>query len=196
MTRLMPALLAACLAGPAFADDLDDRATAVFSAAFQDACMGAFLEDGRLIEPPQRFAVTSPASYGGDPAPMVLWIFRCNIGAYNVQSVALAHSEMNGIMPLAFAKPDLNIVLEDPDDYESAVKEVQIAGWSSSPFLVNPEVDAAQGEIRQIGYWRGIGDASDRAVWRLVDESFRLVRYEVDASYDGEVNPAVLAEFP
>jgi len=194
--RLMPALLAACLAGPALADDLDDRATAIFSAAYQEACSGAFLEDGRLIEPPQRFAMTSPSSYGGDPAPMVLWLFRCNIGAYNVQSVALAYSEMNGVIPLHFATPDLNIVLEDPEDYESAVKEVQIMGWSATPFLVNAEVDAAAGELRQVGYWRGIGDASDMAVWRLADEAFRLIRYEVDASYDGAVNPEVLVTFP
>lgn len=191
MKRLLPLIL---LASPALADDLDARATAVFSQAFAELCTGAFLEDGRLIEPPQRYDVMAPSSYD-QPAPVVLWQFRCNIGAYNVQSVFLAHTEYSGIVPLSFARPDLDVVLEDPENYEGPVKEIRIPGWSASPVVVNGSFDPATGRLTATGLWRGIGDASDTAVWGLIDEGFRLLRFEVDATYDGQVNPETLVSF-
>ncbi|NKX44997.1 hypothetical protein [Roseicyclus persicicus] len=195
--KLLPVLMLPSLAlgMPALADTLDDRATAVFSAAYADTCYSAFLEDGRLIEPPRRYAVVSPMTYGDAPVPMEVWLFRCNVGAYNVQSVLIGYTEADGITPLSVASPDLDIVLEDPDDLDSAVREVRIVGWSASQIVVNAEIDTAIGELREIGYWRGMGDASSAAVWRLVDLNFRLVRYDVDPTYDGEVNPTTLVLF-
>ena len=192
--RFVIPLYALLAAAPALADSADDRATAAFSAAFSDACTAAFLEDGNLVEPPQRYEVTSASSYDA-PAAMVIWQFRCNIGAYNVQSVFMGQSEMNGIVPLMVARPDLDVVLEDPENFEGPVKEVKIVGWSASPFVVNAEFDPAKGELRETGLWRGIGDASNLGIWHLVDESLRLVRYDVDATYDGQVNPATLVSF-
>jgi hypothetical protein len=189
----MMAVLA--LTGSAAADELDERAISAFSAAFADTCSGAFLEDGSLIEPPERDTLLSPMSYDDVAVPVELWLFRCNIGAYNLQSVVIGHTESEGIGVLTFARPDLDIVLEDPDDLESAVREVRIVGWSASPIVVNAEIDRARGELRETGYWRGMGDASSTAVWRLVDLGFRLERYDVDATYDGEVNPATIVRF-
>jgi hypothetical protein len=56
------------------------------------------------------------------------------------------------------------------------------------PTIANAEVDAASGTIRSTGYWRGIGDASSVGEWRLIEGDFVLVKYDVDASYDGEIN--------
>jgi hypothetical protein len=185
---------ASAFAAPALADDPDDRATAVFSQAFAELCTGAFREDGGLVEPPQRYDVTAASSYD-QPAPMALWQFRCNVGAYNLQSVFVAQSEYSGIVPLSFARPDLDVVLEDPENYEGPVKEVKITGWSASPVVVNGSFDPATGRLTATGLWRGLGDASDTAVWQLIDEGFRLVHFEVDATYDGQVNPETLADF-
>lgn len=192
MKALFPALLFAL---PAVADPLDDQATAVFSASYAEACMSAFLEDGRLIEPPERFSMLSAVSWGDAPVPMEIWRFRCNVGAYNTQFVLIAHSDSNGIMPLTLARPDLDIIHEIPGDFDSPVKEVRIVGWSASAFVVNADLDAEQAELREYALWRGIGDASSTTVWRLVDEAFRLQRHDVDASYDGEINPATLVQF-
>jgi hypothetical protein len=192
MKALLPALL---LALPAFADPLDDRASAVFSASYAEACMGAFLEDGSLIEVPERVSMLSAVTWGGAPVPVEIWRFRCNIGAYNTQSVLIAHSDSNGIMPLMLARPDIDIIHEIPGDFDSPVKEVRIVGWSSSPFVVNADLDADQAELREHAFWRGLGDASSTTVWRLVDEAFRLQRHDVDATYDGEINPETLVQF-
>ena len=189
---ILPALASASLA---LADELDDRATAVFSASFADSCFSAFLDDGSLITPPERVSLSSPMTYENAPVPMVLWLFRCNIGSYNVQSVVIGHSETEGVGVMSFARPDLEIVLEDPENFESAVRDVRIIGWSASSVVVNAEIDGTRGELRETGYWRGVGDASSSAVWRLVDQAFRLVRYDVDPTYDGAVNPTTLFDF-
>lgn len=182
------------LAAPAFADTLDDRATAVFSASYADACLSAFLEDGSLVEPPRRVSMRSAVTWDEAPVPMEVWLFRCNVGAYNLQSVVIAHTGTQGVMPLSLARPDLEILREDPEDFDSAVQELRIIGWSSSPFVVNAELDPKTAELRESAFWRGLGDASSTSVWRLVDETFRLVRHEVDASYEGEINPVAVLQ--
>lgn len=192
--RRLALLLALVAPNAALADPADDAATAAFKAAFASYCGAAFAEDGSLIEPPERFEMQSASSWG-EPAPMTLWQFRCNMGAYNLQSVFIGQSEMSGMVPLAFARPDLDVVLEDPDNYEGPVKEVRITGYSAAPYVVNASVDAAAGRVSEYSAWRGIGDASSTAVWALVDESFRLMRFEVDPTYDGEITPAVLVSF-
>ena len=136
------------------------------------------------------------ASTYGEPQPMVLWQFPCNIGAYNVQTVFLAQSEMNGIVPLTLARPDVDVVLQDPENFEGPVKEVKIIGWSATPFVVNGTFDPATGDLSANGLWRGIGDASDTGLWRLVDDGFRLMRFDVDATYDGQINPVTLFDVP
>ena len=192
MKRLLPLIL---LAAPVHADALDDRAISVFSNAFSKACTAAFNPDGSLTEPPRRFDVQAASTYG-EPQPMVLWQFPCNIGAYNVQTVFLAQSEMNGIVPLTLARPDVDVVLQDPENFEGPVKEVKIIGWSATPFVVNGTFDPATGDLSANGLWRGIGDASDTGLWRLVDDGFRLMRFDVDATYDGQINPVTLFDVP
>lgn len=192
MKALLPALV---LALPAAADPLDDRAIAVFSTAYADACLSAFLEDGALIEAPARFSMISASTWNDEPAATEVWLFRCNLGAYNMQSVLIGWTEPDGVRPLSVARPDLDIVHEVPGDFDSPVVDVRIVGWSASAHVVNAEVDAGAGLLHEHAYWRGIGDASSSATWRLVDGEFRLLRYAADATYDGEINPVTLVQF-
>lgn len=192
MKRL--ALVLCCAAAPALGDDLDDRAVAAFTAAFPEYCMGAFNEDMTLIDPPQRFDLMMPVTFS-DPEKVVLWQFRCNLGAYNLQAVMMGWTEYDGIRPIPFPRPDIAVINENPDDYESPVKEIKILGWSASPVVVNPEFDASTGEMTAVSAWRGLGDASDLSVWQLVDGAFRMTRFEADGSYDGEINRTVLVNF-
>ena len=189
---LLPALL---LASPIFADAADDRALAVFSSAFADQCSGAFLEDGGLVEPPARFDVTAPSSFA-DPAPVTIWQFRCNTGAYNTQQVYVIWSDYDGTRPLSFAAPALDITYQEAEDFESPVQAVTVAGWDSRALLVNSGFDPDTLQISETAFWRGIGDASHAAVWQLIDGGFRLVHYEVDASYDGQMEPQLVLDFP
>ncbi|NGM44896.1 hypothetical protein G5B31_05040 [Rhodobacter sp. SGA-6-6] len=191
---LLAVLAPAALADP-LPDSLNDRAVAAFSAAFADSCMAAFAEDGSLIEPPRRFDVTMPWSVT-EPEQVTLWQFRCNIGAYNLTDVFLLRTEFDGIVPLALAQPAVAPVNEDPEDFESPVREITVTGWTARSFVVNGSFDPATGLLSATGYWRGIGDAYDAGAWVLRDGGFQLRHYEVDASYDGEARPQLVMDFP
>lgn len=188
-------LLLALTASPALADPMDDKATAVFSATFADLCLAAFAEDGSLIEAPQRYDLRMERS-DMEPEAAVLWQFRCNIGAYNTSDVFLLHTDLDGTVPLSLAQPALDIVTEDPEDFESAVKSVTVRGWSARPAAINARFDAATATLSATGYWRGVGDAYDAGSWVLRDGGFQLVHYEADAAYDGEARPQLVLDFP
>jgi hypothetical protein len=55
--------------------------------------------------------------------------------------------------------------------------------------LTNSSYDEATKSIMSNAKWRGVGDASSAGTWIFRDGEFALVRYDVDASYDGEINP-------
>lgn len=190
---VLTAALVALAATPLAAQD-DTAASAAFAAGFGDTCLSALREDGTPIHPVERHDVMVPSPWD-DPQPMVLWSFVCNIGAYNVQKVHLAWSESEGLVPLAVARPDYDVLNADPDDIESAVVGLELTGYSASHYAVNPEFDPTTLELTEIAYWRGLGDASSIAVWRLTPDGFRLIRYEVDATYDGEIAHEVLVAF-
>jgi hypothetical protein len=192
--RLLTALVA-LLPSDAMADDLDARATALFSAAFSETCLAAFLEDGSLIEPPQRFQVTMGSSYG-EPEPATLWQFRCDMGAYNLVHVFLIHTEFDGLRPLALPQPVLQVVNEDPEDFESPVKKILVTSWTAGFRAINAAFDPSSGLLSEVSFWRGIGDASSSSVWVLKDGGALLQRFEADASYDGEIAPQLVLEFP
>lgn len=61
--------------------------------------------------------------------------------------------------------------------------------------LTNSTFDEETKTITSNAYWRGIGDASSIGVWEFREASFALKRYEVDATYDEEVNPQVLVDY-
>jgi hypothetical protein len=43
--------------------------------------------------------------------------------------------------------------------------------------------------------WRGVGDASANGTWAFKNGRFVLVKYDVDASYDGEINPQTVIDY-
>ena len=196
MMRCFPAALmttallaTALLAAPAFADADDDQALLILKTAMAETCSGGFTEDGQPITPPERWQVQSPNAWDSTPEPMTIWQFECMRGAYNISHVFLAKTEYDGIRILSFATPDLQITHTDPDDFESPVTGVTHSGWRAVLTLVNAQFDPQKLEIYEHSAWRGIGDASSAGVWMLMNEGFTLTRFDVDASYDGEMNP-------
>lgn len=194
MTRVTWAILAAIgLCGGAGADELQD-VNAAFSATYPQHCSGAFLEDGSLITSPDVYAFTYKASWQSEDEPpreMRLYRYQCFSGAYNVAHAFFTVTD-DGILPVQFAQPAYRIIYADggPEVAEDAkVEDIVLTGMTTYPTLTNSEVDAASGTILSHSYWRGIGDASSTGEWRLLGGDFALIRFEIDASYDGEINP-------
>ncbi|MEW9808208.1 DUF1176 domain-containing protein [Mesorhizobium sp. ZMM04-5] len=123
-----------------------------------------------------------------------LFRFYCGAGAYNENHVYYQYDETDGLREVSFAVPELDIRYVD-DNVEGAVDSIGIIGYTTEATLVNSFYDEATQTITSANKWRGVGDASDSGTWIFRNGRFTLVRYDVDASYDGEINPEPVLDF-
>jgi hypothetical protein len=174
-----------------------DDAQKVFTAAFEQTCG---LDGGDdTLDPPQMFDLDFNYSYdeaGTPPHPLRLFRFFCGMGAYNVLSVYMAWTETDGLQALSFPAPHLDVEYEDETDViDSPLKSIAITGMDSTQQLVNSEFDEKTRTISAVNLWRGIGDAAESATYVLEEGRFVLKTYDVDASYDGEINPVRVLDY-
>lgn len=146
-------------------------------------------------EPPypiDRYDISYKPKYDAETDPerkAVLMRFFCSSGAYNEQHIYYLYTgeENDGLMQVAFAEPNVEPKYAGDDD--TKVEALPITGYSSRLRLTNSAYDPVAKTITEHALWRGLGDASSTAVWRFENGGFVLQSYDVDASYDGEINP-------
>ena len=173
-----------------------DKAKAAFEATHGE-CEKALPETDPANVSPEAFTIRYRTKYDaeGDPErEMRLFRFYCSRGAYNETHVYYLSDDLDGLRELHFATPELDIRYEN-NDSEGKLEGVAIIGYQSDDRLVNSSYDEATKTIVSAAKWRGVGDASSSGIWILRDGHFTLVKYEVDASYDGEINPETLLDF-
>ncbi len=190
--------LAALCVAPALAQDssLEKRAKKLHALAGGTYCEpseGGFVPEDAYMQ----WDITYKPSWSVDAEEETVTLIRifCGAGAYNLQHAYYINREYEGLTPLSFATPNFDTRYKDPDDIDSALESVTVIGMSSTLILVNSEFDPETRTITSDAYWRGIGDASSSGLWAFKDGEFTLVRYDVDASYDGEVNPETLLDY-
>ena len=115
----------------------------------------------------------------------------CFSGAYNVAYVYLIETEDDGIVPVFFATPNFTPVYQDPETSEKVLR-LDIGGFVANPLMVNPIFDEKTDTLKSNSAWRGLGDASSSGTWKFTEGKFVLTHFDVDASYDGEINPAAI----
>ena len=173
------------------------RAKDAYLATYKEAC--ASFEPDDKIEDRKPDIYDLKFRYASDEADMpdrvvTLYRFFCNRGAYNETHVFFMRTDAPDIVPVAFAEPALHTRYEN-EDSEGKLLGVDIIGWRASSMLVNSEVDPAKNTVTSFSKWRGVGDASSSGVWILKEGAFVLSTYDVDASYDGEINPQTISDF-
>lgn len=130
-----------------------------------------------------------------DPEHVVrLFRFFCYRGAYNESHIFYLADEDGRVEQLQFSRPELEIRYED-DDSDKPVESVRIDGFSSRADVVNSDFDEQTQTIWELSKWRGIGDAGSVGRWQFRQGKFRLVYFEVDASYDGEHEAEVVLDY-
>ena len=163
----------------------------LFVLGFTEACNAAI--DGAFGgSVPETFDLSYRSSYDEADAPerkYRLYRFNCNGGAYNFSSVFYGWDESDGLAPISFAVPSLDVKYAEGDTEGAKVTAVELIGFEARAQLTNASFDMASQTIGAGAYWRGLGDASDEGVWRFREGRFVLERYDVDASYNGEVDP-------
>lgn len=174
-----------------------EKARAMHAAAAGPLCEtspDAMSEDDRE---PQVHSISFRYDYENDDDPehvVRLVRFFCYRGAYNESHVYYLADEEGGVQQLQFARPELDIRYED-DDTEKPVESIRIDGYNARAELVNSDYDDQTLTISEFSKWRGLGDASSSARWQFRQGTFRLVHFEVDASYDGEIESETIVDY-
>ncbi|MBJ6986245.1 MULTISPECIES: DUF1176 domain-containing protein [unclassified Devosia] len=118
----------------------------------------------------------------------------CMAGAYNITDSYYLYTDTEGLRPIAFAQPDIDVRYVN-DDYEGEVEDISVKGMGTTLGLVNSHFDEETLTITEYSKWRGLGDASSAGTWVFSDGTFSLKKYDVDASYDGEMNPVTIVDY-
>jgi hypothetical protein len=181
-------------AAPDRADSVVEKAMEAFTTLHASQCSSALPD--RTSGPPEAYSISFRRAGSPDDAPEStarLFRFPCGMGAYNESHVYYLHDEVEGLRELQFATPELDIRYEG--DSEDKVESVTIMGYRAEAELLNSFYDEATRAITSSSKWRGLGDASSGGTWLFRDGMFTLVKYEVDASYDEEINPETVLDF-
>ncbi len=123
-----------------------------------------------------------------------LFRFYCGSGAYNENHAYILANEEGGLTPLQFATPETSVQYENGDS-DGKVEDIRIVGYTADDMLVNSTYDADTLTLTSYNKWRGVGDAFSAGTWIFREGTFTLVRYDVDASYDGEKDPITVLDY-
>jgi hypothetical protein len=142
--------------------------------------------------PIDRYEFTYRSQYDAETDPerkVVLFRFFCMSGAYNEQHLYYLYTgdEMDGLQQVAFAEPDVTPKYAGDDD--TRVEALPVTGYSSRLRITNSTFDPTARSITEHALWRGLGDAATTARWVFREGKFVLDRYDVDATFDDEINP-------
>lgn len=196
---LADALPASCGEGPAPAqkDAALEQARAAFVATHAAQCNSLGPGEDASATEPEDHTINFHNSHDaeGDPERKArLFRFLCTAGAYNQAHVYYLANEAGEVRELHFATPELDIHYEGGDS-EGKVEAINVVGYRAAGELLNSSFDETTRTIISHGKWRGAGDVASSGTWLFRDGDFSLVQYDVDASYDGEVNPQTVLDY-
>ncbi|MFN4271522.1 MAG: DUF1176 domain-containing protein [Aliihoeflea sp.] len=192
---LEEALPTRCGDGPALppTDVMLQRASSLFEKSFGDICLRHDLIE---VDEPEHFTIAFRRPFDEIDAPpheARLFRFFCTRGAYNELHVYLLADDTGELLPVSFVVPELDIRYEDDRTMEE-IRSIDVIGYTSRSELVNSHYDPDTLTMTAHSRWRGLGDASSTGKWIFRSGTFTLVRYEVDPTYDGEVNPVTVLD--
>jgi hypothetical protein len=170
-----------------------EQAKKAFAASHGEGCASP----GRDAQPaePERYVIKfhSTGDPEGEEQEARLFRFFCSLGAYNEGHFYYQADIVRGVREIHFAAPELQIQYENGDS-EGTVEAINIIGYRSDGELINSFYDESTKTITSHAKWRGVGDASSTGIWLFRDGEFSLVQYDVDATYDGEINPQTVLD--
>lgn len=172
--------------------------TKIFIGGFSELCAWSIGGGPGLYEP-QVYELTYDPSWVEETEPdlqLILYRFFCGSGAYNERHVYFTWTSDSGVRPVLFALPSYTADYQR-GDYDGPLANLSMTGMHARHELVNSAFDETTGTISEWSCWRGLCDASARGQWRLDGDigEFSLVTYDVDPTYDGEVNLFRLVDF-
>lgn len=196
---LEEALPASCgdVPAPTPKDTVLEKAKAAFVATHAEQCNSLAPGQPEDAIKPEDYTITYHDSQEGAAGPerkARLFRFFCTAGAYNQIHVYYLADEARGLRELHFATPELDIHYEN-NNPEGKLEGINIIGFRAENALINSTYDPQAHTISSNGKWRTKGDASSNGTWLFRNGDFSLVQYDVDATYDGIVDPETILDY-
>ena len=170
-----------------------DQAKRAFLASYADECDPEG-PAGRQIGDPTVYSISYKPSDDQPDKTVRLFQFFCSMAAYNESSIFYFSDAEQSVNQLQFAVPELDIQYENGNT-EGKVEHIGITGFRTVDRLVNAGYDENAHTLVSNDKWRGPGDASSSGTYLFRNGMFALVQYDVDASYDGEINPEAVIDY-
>jgi hypothetical protein len=173
-----------------------DQVKRAFAVSYGDQC-DKETPDGKPTGEPDAYSLHyKDANAAADQPERETRLFRffCSMAAYNESAVYYVADDVAGVRQLQFASPELDVRYEN-NNSEGKVEAINIIGFQTDDQLVNSNYDDATKTISSMNKWRGAGDASSAGTYLFRNGTFSLVQYNVDASYDGEINPQTVLDY-
>ena len=168
-----------------------ERARAKFMASRLDTCIVEEGKDPQAWDIGFHYASDAPDAA---ESKATLIEFFCRRGAYNEVFVYYLADPAGEVHELHFAEPELDIRYEN-DDSSGKLESMNVIGFKTSDYLINPDYDAATKTLSSWSKWRGVGDASSVGHWIFREGDFALVKFEVDPTYDGEIEHQTVVDY-
>ena len=169
------------------------EAKARFIADQDGHCQKVEETRGGINEPKQyKIKYKQEGSSSTDPlTEMSLFVFECTLAAYNETEVYYLGESSGKLLNLvSFPEPHTNIKYEGEESIK--LKSMLVDGFVATHELTNSEYDEKTQSITSFSKWRGIGDASSSGTWQFIDGQFVLKNYDIDPTYDEEMNPVAV----
>lgn len=157
----------------------------------RDRCRapGAYEDEPQIFELHFRYEWDEP---GTTTRTMTLYQFWCTGGAYNIYDLFYLEDEYGEVSPVQFAYP--NVAVTYADEAQEVLDTVAIRDFGATDLLGIATFDPETQSIHSFVKWRGLGDAAESGVWVFENGAFRLDYFEVDPTFDGEINRIVVLE--
>lgn len=167
------------------APTLDD-AKAKFASDTQGECDKAAdtLAD---LNDPEMHEITFKRESDQNPEKATVYLFSCQMAAYNEFTVVYLVTQDEGLRRVSFAEPRFKIDYKDEEN--AKIKSMVLEGFVSTSGLTNAEFDSKTNTLSEFNKARGVADASSSGEWVFINGEFVLKTYDEDATYDGKVNP-------
>ncbi len=161
-----------------------------FYSDYSNNCDSIVRGNGNLVEP-EVFELQFDYSYEEADAPknnFTLYVFPCSGGPFNSGSVLYGFEEgAEEVNQLHFAEPEYDI--DFADDTLEKILDIRLRGFSTTNTLFNLSIDRENNTIYSITKWRRLADASASGLWKFERGRFVLKSFDVDATYDDQINP-------
>lgn len=131
--------------------------------------------------------------FGEDTAARDALLVRvpCRQGAYNVSFVFYLADEWGAVSAVTVPSPQVEIRYRDGSD-ERIVEKITLREAVDAPEVVNARFDPDSRELVERDKWRARDDAYTETKWGFRNGRFELIRFAVDATFNGRDDPVVL----